>query len=276
MNVSEITSRKNQAVLDAAALSTDKKYRDRYGLFPAEGAKLLYEALDAGLCVKSVFFTHAASERYGDLLSRVQNAALYRVTDEVFAKLSTESAPQGIYACLEEPPFGVLSDEEIAHGGFVILDALQNPSNIGAVLRSAYALGAARVLISPGCADLYAPKTVRAAMGSLFRITPYFTEDLPETLRRFASVGIRVFCTRLDKNSRQLGTVAFRESDCFVVGNEGHGVSPAVADACPHCLYIPMQPGAESLNAAAAAALVMWEMKKNTLLTPTTSDPESR
>ena len=104
-------------------------------------------------------------------------------------------------------------------------------------------------------------------MGSVFRIKSYFEEDIISIAGNISSCSnVRIFCTSLSEKSVKLGTISFNETDCFVIGNEGHGVSKEMFDVCSHSLYIPMNIGAESLNAAAAAALVMWEMKKSTLL----------
>ena len=257
-----ITSRKNGTVLDAAALSADKKARDKTGLFAVEGKKLLEETLDAGLMVEAVFFTEKAGEKYANLLDRAPNTALYCVTDEVFARLSTESAPQGLYACVRKPCETALSDATLDGGGFILLDGVQNPSNMGAIFRSAFALGFDKIVLSDDCADAYSPKTVRAAMGSLFRLTLYRTPALCGTVDALQTAGKRVFCTQLSDKSLKLGTVDFLPSDSFVIGNEGHGASDEVKRVCRHSLYIPMADGAESLNAAVAASLLLWEASK--------------
>lgn len=261
-NILTLTSRKNPTVLEAASLSADKKARDKIGLFAAEGKKLLEEALDAGLSVQAVFFTEKAEKQYADLLQKAAGAALYRVTDEVYEKLSTESAPQGLYACLKKPVKPELSDAALAAGGLILLDGVQNPANLGAIFRSAFALGFHTLVLSDDCADAYAPKTVRAAMGSLFRLTLYRERDLAGTIRSLQKNGSRVFCTQLSDKSLALGSVDFCASDSFVIGNEGHGASEAVKAACSHSLYIPMAPGAESLNAAVAASILLWEVRR--------------
>lgn len=258
-NTMLLTSRKNPTVLEAASLSADKKARDKTGLFAVEGKKLLAEAFDAGLAVESVFFTEKAEKSYADLLKKAGGAKLYAVTDEVFARLSTESAPQGIYACVRKPQPMQLSEAALAQGGFVLLDSLQNPANMGAVFRSAFALGFDKILLSDDSADAYSPKTVRAAMGSLFRLNLYRENDLADTIKSLQKAGNRVFCTQLSDKSLQLGAVKFLPTDSFVIGNEGHGASDAVKEVCSHSLYIPMAPGAESLNAAAAASILLWE-----------------
>lgn len=265
MNYTEITSRKNKTVLSAAELFSKKKARDESGTFPVEGFKLLEEAISAGLEISELFFTQNALDNFGTLLEKAGCASPYLVTDEVYAKISGEEAPQGIFASVRKPSAGALTDSELEKGGFVLLEDIQNPLNIGAVLRCCYAMGFEKVIFSSACADIYSPKCARAAMGSLFRITPYFTDNMPETVKKITSAGNRVFCTRLDKDSLRLGTFEFAHTDSFVIGNEGHGASGAVSNACSGGLFIPMNDGAESLNAAAAAAIVMWEMKKSHL-----------
>ena len=257
-----LSSRKNPSVLAAASLSCDKKARDRTSLFALEGQKLLCEALDAGLAVETVFFTENAAARYAGLLNRAANAAHYLVTDEVFEKLSTESAPQGIYACVRKPERTGLLSEELPSGGLLLLDGLQNPANLGAIFRSAYALGFQKVVLSEDCADAYAPKAVRAAMGSLFRLAVYRETELSKVIDALQERGNRVFCTLLSDKSVKLGSTAFLPTDSFVIGNEGHGASESVKNACRHSLYIPMADGAESLNAAAAASSLLWEVRR--------------
>lgn len=262
MEYTVITSRKNEAVNRARLLSVDKKARESEGLFAVEGCKLLREVLQSGLAVSSVFFTDKALSAYAPLLESIPHAALYRVTDEVFDRLTTESAPQGLYACVQKPHVPSLSDTVLSDGGFLFLDDVQNPANLGAIVRSAFAFGFDKIVYSASSADPYAPKTLRAAMGSLFRVQLYRSESLAEDVRALCVHGHRVFCTLLSDKSMRLGSTVFVPTDSFVIGNEGHGASPAVAAACSHSLYIPMSVGAESLNAAAAATVVLWEANR--------------
>lgn len=265
MRYTELTSRKNKTVTETAELSKNKKARDESGVFPIEGIKLFEEALLSGMEIKSVFFTEKAVSLYGDKLEKLPSSELYLVTDEVYSKLSDESAPQGILALVKKPIPEALTEKTLKEGSFVFLEDIQNPLNIGAILRCCYSMGFEKVIFSAGCADIYSPKCARAAMGSLFKITPYFSDDLAETAKALVKKGSRVFCTSLGKRSVKLGNFEFESTDSFVIGNEGHGASEALMNACSHSLFIPMNDGAESLNAATAAAIVMWEMKKHIL-----------
>lgn len=265
MNYTEITSRKNKIVLQAASLCSDKKARDERNLFVLEGIKLLQEAILSKLMIKELFFTHSAFEKYRKTIEGVSCSEKYLVTDEVYDKLSGESAPQGVFACCEKPASFTFTENEAADGSFVFLEDIQNPLNIGAVLRCCYSMGFEKVVFSPKCADIYSPKCARAAMGSLFKIKPFFASDMTSAVKLTVSSGKRVFCTMLCQDSKKLGQIKFVANDSFVIGNEGHGVSAELEKECTCGLYIPMNDGAESLNAATAAAIVMWEMKKDFL-----------
>lgn len=265
MNFTEITSRKNKTVIECSDLVKDKKARDASGLFAVEGIKLFEEALCSGMEIKSVFFTEKALGIYREKIEASGVSELYLVSDEVYDKMSDESAPQGIFAVVKKPVKEKITKEALKEGSFVILEDIQNPLNIGAVLRCCYSLGFEKVIFSSGCTDIYSPKCARAAMGSLFKVKAYFPENLTDTVNELTSVGNRVFCTSLGERSVKLGDFDFLSSDSFVIGNEGHGASDNLMNSCSHSLFIPMNEGAESLNAATAAAIVMWEMKKNIL-----------
>ena len=261
----EITSRTSETVKEAVRIYGEKKERDRTGLFPVEGIKLVEEALLSGLEFDKVFFTRRIYERSSELLNKLGHSLLFLVSDEVYQKLTDESAPQGILGFAHKPKKAALSDSVISEGGFVLLEDIQNPLNIGAILRCCYSLGFEKVVFSSKCADIYSPKCARAAMGSLFKIKPYFSDDLALFARELYDRNKRVFCTSLSERSISLGSFDFESTDSFAIGNEGHGVSDALLQACSHSLFIPMNQGAESLNAATAAAIVMWEMKKGIL-----------
>ncbi len=248
-----ITSKQNASVMAAAKLS-DKKYRERTGTFAFEGIKLFREAVKAGAELRSVFVTESALERYREELLCVEEL-LYVVSDQVYAKLSFESAPQGVFCvCAYFAPC------ERETSGFVLfLDGVADPGNFGAVLRSADAFGVDAVYTGPGCADRYNPKTVRACMGSLFRVEIRRAESLTDEISRLRGDGFRIYATTLDARSEDIRSVDFRGKVGFVIGNEGHGVSREVSDACTGSVIIPMREGPESLNAAVASGVVMWE-----------------
>jgi TrmH family RNA methyltransferase len=255
-----ITSRKNPAVLAAAAL-TDKKQRDKTGLFAFEGIKLLCDALGAGLEIEKVFATERAYLRYSAELA-VLKGKLTLVTDEVYAKLSFENAPQGVFTVAKKRGEGKKAYGESAFA--IFLDTLGDPGNLGTVIRSAEAFGADTVLVGEGSADVYNPKTVRAAMGSLFRVDVRVCTDIAADIEKMRGDGFEVYAAMLDKTSKNVCDLELSEGKIgFVIGNEGHGVRESVRAACTGSVIVPMCDGPESLNAAICASLLSWEVYRS-------------
>lgn len=268
-----IQSRQNPKIRFVCGL-TDKKKRRESGLFRLDGIKLFQEAILCDLSIHSVYVREPASESIDRLLSsalsmgRIREEQVFFVSEAVFEKLSEEKAPEGILSVAYMPRslHRQLSAEESAKAldtscRLLLLEAVRDPGNLGTVIRSAAALGIDTLVLSSTSADLYHPRTVRSAMGALFRL-PTVTvaeEELPSLISRLREKGRRVFAAALTDEALSLGTFPMAPGDCFVIGNEGHGLSEAVIDACDRAVVIPMVVGNESLNAAAAAAICIWE-----------------
>ena len=271
-NKEVITSRQNPTVKQICAL-LDKKSRRESGLFRFDGIKLFGEAVACGLSIERVVLSLGASENVRDAVEReiesgrLESSRVLLVGEEVFSKISEERSPEGIVTVAralekkhrthtELDGFCVSREEKI-----LVAESLRDPGNLGTVIRSCAALGIDRLVISDDCADLYNPKTIRAAMGGLFRMDV----DVIPTNKLAAAIGIlrasgrRVFAAALREDAHALGELELLRGDCFVIGNEGHGLSESVISACDAYAIIPMTEGSESLNAAAAAAICIWE-----------------
>lgn len=257
----EIITSKNNAMIVAASKLSDKKYRERTGTFAFEGIKLFSEALSAGVSFSHVFVTETAYEKYRETLSTLPKGVLTLVSDAVYEKLSFESAPQGVFSVAEY--FSPKSKEESSF--ILLLDGVADPGNFGAILRSAEAFGVDTVYMGKNGADLYNPKTVRACMGSLFRTDVRRTESIKDEIVSLQQSGFRIFATALNRNSLDIRNVDFKGKIGFVIGNEGHGVSEEVLGVCDGSVIIPMREGPESLNAAVASGVVMWEAARQRL-----------
>lgn len=273
-NKDVITSRQNPTVKRICALS-DKKARREERLFRFDGVKLFGEALRHRLDVRYVVLLEEAGDavtlavenavRCGDIRAE----SVLRVSAAVFEKLTEEKSPEGIItvAAYIEDKHKAISAEEAERYSFengramLIAESIRDPGNLGTVIRSCAALGIERLLISDDCADLYSPKVIRAAMGGLFslEIDRVPMDSLPDAIRALRSGGRCVYATALHASAERIGELKLRRGDCFVIGNEGHGLSKAVIEACGRCAIIPMTEGSESLNAAAAAAICIWE-----------------
>lgn len=254
-----IDSRDNRLVKLVCSLA-DKKYRDREKLFCFEGAHLLEDYLAAGLMPEHVFFTEQAASKYQTLLRDSGNAAVI-VGDAVYGKMTLEKSPQGIMTVskrLQNIDFGY-SDMS---GGCIIALSVRDAGNLGTVLRTANAFGIRRVICSNDCADVYGPKTVRAAMGAIFRQRITVSDDITREITSRTQNGINVYAAVLNKNALLLSDGVLSADDCVIIGNEGQGIPDSIASLATRSLIIPMQKGCESLNASAAATVLMWEMRR--------------
>ncbi len=263
-SVRRIDSRQNPIVSGAAKLS-DKKYRDSEGLFLLDGVKLALEASSSGLTVEYIMLSERAAEKYLDVLGGTAGA-VYLLSDAAFARVTDERAPEGVVSAVRysESVRREFSEEDADFdGSMMILDGVQNPDNLGAVLRSARAFGIGRVICGAGCADIYGRRVMRASMGAALHIGALYTGSAADACRTLAAHGHRVIAASPHEGAAVLGEFRFRRGDCIVIGNEGHGIGADVMAEVGYGIRIPMAEGQESLNAAASAAVIMWEMYKD-------------
>ena len=267
-SVEYITSRQNPLVKLTASL-LDRKFREKEGLFRFDGKKLFLEALGADVPLFAVLLRENAADA---MLSAAEDqlsdsCRCVVLPDELFDRISEEKSPEGVICVAKRldkfhkiitidkcPSF----EQALLPGHTLLLESVRDPGNLGTVIRSAAAFGVSQVVLSADCADLYHPRTLRAAMGTLFHTRVLIPSDFTEAVRRLRVRG-RVFAAALDASARALGQIDFGENDAVIVGNEGHGISGAVLDAATDTVYIPMAPGVESLNAGVAASVLLWE-----------------
>lgn len=263
-----ITGRKNPLIVRLSKLS-DKKYRDEENLFRIDGVKLFLEAVGSGVKTEYIFIAQSKREKLiAELEDKFASASgtVIFVSDEVLSKLTDESAPQGIVAFARK--FDTLSLDLPGDGAFraLYLSSVRDPGNLGTMVRTALALGIDRVFVSADCADIYSPKTVRASMGTIFRQRLSVVDDESRFAKEIQSAGCEIFAAALDRNAKKLGAFTLPERVCFAVGNEGHGLSADFIAACSGTVFIPMMDGCESLNAAMAATVIMWEVQRKSLI----------
>ena len=268
-----ITSRQNPSIKRLCFL-LEKKGREASGLFRFDGIKLFSEAVSCGVEIEEIYLRESSvavlEARLERELSSLPPCKVICVSDDVFEKISEERSPEGIITVAKYidglSKITEIKDVDIPKisDSILLLESLRDPGNLGTVLRSAAALGIDTVVLSSDCADVYNPKTVGAAMGALFRVSVCRLGEglLSEYIARLRKSGRRVFVAALKSDAALLGSFDMQTGDCFVIGNEGHGLSNEAIDACDKCVIIPMQAGCESLNAAAASVILMWEMKK--------------
>lgn len=248
----EITSKNNPRIIAAQKLHT-KKYRSRTGLFCFEGIKLLREAVAAGLTLTDVFVTPTALAR----IEQLSLDCLTLVTDEVYGKLTAESAPEGIFCVAKQP-----AEIPPINDSRMVICSVRDPGNIGTILRSALAFGIGQIILTDDCADLYSEKVARSAMGALFRQSVHICGDAVQQIEELKQKGYRMCAAVLSDRAVPCTTLTIDAHTCFVIGNEGHGLDQQTVRACDCEVIIPIEAQSESLNASVAASVFLWEMRR--------------
>lgn len=259
----EITGVNNPQVKAATELK-QKKYRTKAGLFLAEGLRTVEESIEASQ-VESIFYTPIDDERTRKALETAASKGikLFCVNEAVMKKISDTETPQGIIAVCNMTH---LSLEKLLTQGkmLLVLDRVQDPGNIGTMLRTADAAGVGGLVLLNGCADVYAPKTVRASMGSLFHLPVLQGLEEQAFIDTAKDYGYELLVTCLE-GADSLYKADFSGRIAFVMGNEANGVSNNLLKAADKKVFIPMQGKAESLNVAMAAGVVMFEALRRRL-----------
>ena len=243
-----ITARKNPLLQQVKKLLVSRREREQAGLFAADGTKLLQEAVRYYPGLDTVILSDGVEAEVPE------HVRLIRVPQDVMASISPMQTPQGaLFLCRlpERTPF-------IPQPGMILLDGIQDPGNLGTLLRTADALQIPVALLE-GCADPYSHKTVRASMGAVFR-SPVVQTSWEQAAQACAAAGIPVAVTALSDRARDLRQAELGKM-AVVIGSEGRGVRQQILENAGAELIIPMNPRCESLNAAIAAAIVMWQMK---------------
>lgn len=251
MNAETITSRQNPLMTHLRKLASSRSYRKKSGEYLCDGTKLLAEALKWGAEVKTAVFSEGV-----DIPPLPDGVRAVRVSEELMRAVSPMETPQGALFTVALPE--VQPPETLSGKHYLVLDGVQDPGNVGTILRTADAFDCDGVFLVNACADLYNPKTARATMGAIFRREAYSVtvEELFALLRKS---GVQLYGTALRDDTVPLAEANLARA-AVAIGSEGRGLSQQVLDECAKTLKIPMNPRCESLNAAIAATVVLWEM----------------
>ena len=251
MNAKIITSRQNPLMTHLRKLASSRSYRKKSGEYLCDGTKLLAEALKWGADVKTAVFSEGV-----DIPPLPDEVRAVRVSEELMRAVSPMETPQGALFTVALPE--VQLPETLSGKHYLVLDGVQDPGNVGTILRTADAFDCDGIFLVNACADLYNPKTARATMGAIFRREAYSVtaEELFALLRKS---GVPLYGTALRDDTVPLAEANLARA-AVAIGSEGRGLSQQVLDECAKTLKIPMNPRCESLNAAIAATVVLWEM----------------
>lgn len=269
-----ITSSENPNIKLYRKLAGGKKYRRESGLFTLEGTRLVADAIAENAKLQTVFVTESCLEKISRGETAVPREALefpagsegkaetevFLISDGIGEKMSSTDNSQGIFAvcgCLDKPP---VSDTIKSGGKYILLHKVQDPGNLGTIIRTADAMGVDAVFLAE-CCDLYNPKTVRSTMGSLFRMNVYEV-GFDEVFPLFGQRCVPSFAAVIDSDAVSLTDCDFSRGGVVLIGNEGNGLPKEVSEMCGHRLTVKMHGSVNSLNAAMAAGIIMWELVK--------------
>ena len=256
-----ISAASNEKIKYAAALASSASKRRENGEFLLEGARICADAAENGVAVVRAFFTGEALGSYSSYISKIEAVCreCYEISPQAARKLSSTDSTQGVFCVCRA---GVSSFSLKPGGVYLALENIQDPSNIGAICRSAEAVGIDGLIISGGC-DIHNPKALRAAMGSSLRIPIMTTDSLISYIREAEGFTSLACVPAADAGDiREISREFPRGGIICCIGNEGNGLTHELITACDRRVTIPMKGKAESLNASAAAAIIAWELKR--------------
>lgn len=253
MSIKQINSNKNPLIKWVKKLQTKSRFRKEEGLYVVEGYKQFMELESQD--IHTIIFS-----KEEDVASYGLDATCDKVLVEpaLFKELSTDPSPQGILAVVKVTGNDLFSDHIESEGLYLALDGIQDPGNLGTMIRVSDAVGATGVLLSKDTVDLYNPKVVKSTMGSMNHIKVYPVDDLVQALGHLKKHGISTFGAYLDDSTYHFDQ-SYVGGTCFVIGNEGNGISDKVIRACDKRVKIPMPGQSESLNASIAASVLLYE-----------------
>lgn len=255
-----ITSSSNKIIKNIKLLHK-KKDRWKARRFFIEGIRSVEQCIKAGSKIVHIVYSAELLNQDGDsFLSDIENENydIYKVPEKIFKGLSDTDNPQGILAVVEFNEC-LLEDVFKEENFFIILDRVKDPGNLGTIIRTADAFGANGVIVTSGCVDVYNPKTIRSTMGSIFQIPIVHMDDIIEVIDILKSKDINIISSSLDTDKYSYD-IDFKSDCALVVGNEAKGISKGVIDASDELVKIPMTGRAESLNAAIASGVLMYEV----------------
>ncbi len=251
-----IQSKDNLLIKEIKKLK-EKKYRISSNMFLVEGFRFTKEALDSDFEVVNIFISARGEVKYenSSLKDKLQmNTKVYSISDGLFKSICDTEHPQGIMAVVRNKSAEIIYEQ----GFYVLADKIQDPGNMGTIIRTAHAAGALGVLITKDTVDIYNEKTLRATMGSIFKIPVIYDNDL-SLVKKLRNSGFKLVGSSLDTD-KNFYEVDLKEKIIIAVGNEGNGIGSQVYDLCDLKIKIPMPGGAESLNVAVAASIMMYEV----------------
>lgn len=264
MKFQSITSKNNDRVKQVCFLMRSASARREYGQFALEGLRLCRDAALNGLQADELYFTQKALDKFtADVeLIAAHSSNAFLVSDDVFDKMSQTDSAQGVLSVMPVSATCSVSDLD-PQGRYVACADLADPGNLGAISRTAEALGVDGMLLFGNCCDPYNPKALRASMGALLRVPMIRFDNFSNGISSLKNLGLETYASVVDLDAETVQNAGFHDGCVVFVGNEANGLTDEIISLCDRRITIPINGRAESFNAAAAAAILLWELMKS-------------
>ena len=261
-----ITSKDNPTVKHIVRLMKSSAYRKENESYVIEGLRLCTDALESGADIQTVLFSEQSAKKNHELIRQFVEVceSTFIFSDKLFSQISDTRTPQGIMCVCRKTEKEFHFEQ---NGVYLGLEHIQDPSNMGTILRTAEALGIKGVILTENCCDIFSPKVLRGTMGAIFRLPVYECKHMAEEVRRMNRQQITTIATALHSNSLSITEITDeqKKSCAVIIGNEGNGLEQETIDECQIKAVIPMKGKAESFNASTATAIVLWELCRTML-----------
>ncbi len=263
MNFEQISSKNNERIKRVHRLVSSPSERADRGLFVLEGLRLCRDAALNGIKSSELYFTEYAYSKFTDDVELMisKSERYFCVTDDVFKKISATDSAQGVCSVYSTD---VLSRKINPNpsGRYIACENVADPGNLGAISRTAEALGLNGLILLGHCCDYLNPKALRASMGALMRLPVIIMPDSVSAVETMISGGMRVLASVVTDSATPINKIKFFDGDVIIIGNEANGIENVTAAVCSECITIPIKGKSESFNAASAASILMWELAK--------------
>lgn len=257
-NFKIITSKDNQLIKLAASLQGSANARKEHNLFVLEGLRICDDAISSGVIFESLIVSETAYNKYSNSIENFSEFSkeCYKIPDKLFTKISDTMSPQGIIALAKMPQ---RNTEIKKNGRYIALENINDPSNLGAISRTAEALGVSGIILSKGSVDPYSPKSLRASMGTLLRMPLIIFDNFSVDIK---NSGLKSHACVVERDAISITDITFTDGTVVMIGNEANGLTEQAKAIADNRITIKMSGKAESLNASVAAAISIWEMMK--------------
>ena len=257
-----ITSSDNTIIKHVRALS-QKNSRDKFEQFFVEGYRIVKDAFDNGCTFKYLLVSDNIADNIKEFLNEIENIPLYTIKDSLFKQISDTDTPQGILAVLNKKEYNLENILDSNENFLVLLENIQDPGNMGTIIRTADAAGVRGVIVSKGCVDIYNPKVLRSTMGSIFHLSIIKVDDFDGYIDKLKQNEYNLFGAHL-KGITNYFEVDMKGKVGIIIGNEANGITDDIAQKCK-LIKIPMFGSTESLNASVSAGVIMYEYVRQKL-----------